>query len=67
LSTDIKTNTIIRFNKYGFVQPEQTNTHSDGSLNMIHASSSKGIEITNVDISNYWQKKLVGFGTYVKD
>jgi cell wall-associated NlpC family hydrolase len=34
---------------------------------MIHASSSKGIEITNVDTSNYWQKKLVGFGTYVKD
>jgi len=41
--------------------------NSDGSLDMIHASSSKGIEITNVSTSSYWQKKLVGFGTYVKE
>ena len=66
----LKTGDLIFYNNGG----ESTISHvgiaivnSDGSLHMIHASSSKGIEITNVDTSNYWQKKLVGFGTYVKD
>ncbi|HIP32668.1 MAG TPA: CHAP domain-containing protein [Crocinitomicaceae bacterium] len=34
-------------------------------LTMIHASSSKGIIITNVEQSTYWSKRLKGFGTYV--
>lgn len=67
---ELKTGDLIFYNNGG----ESTISHvgiaivnSDGSLNMIHASSSKGIEITNIDTSNYWKKKLVGFGTYVKD
>jgi peptidoglycan DL-endopeptidase CwlO len=35
-------------------------------LTMIHASSSKGIVITNIETSEYWLKRLYGFGTYVE-
>ncbi len=34
-------------------------------LVMIHASSSKGIIITEIEKSDYWLKRLSGFGTYV--
>lgn len=34
-------------------------------LVMIHSSSSKGIIVTNVSESEYWKKRLYGFGTYV--
>ncbi len=36
-----------------------------GPLIMIHASTSKGIMVTNIDESEYWSKRLAGFGTYV--
>jgi cell wall-associated NlpC family hydrolase len=34
-------------------------------LVMIHASSSKGIIITEIEKSDYWLKRINGFGTYV--
>ncbi len=34
-------------------------------LTMIHASSSKGIIITNLETSSYWKKRLDSFGTYL--
>jgi cell wall-associated NlpC family hydrolase len=34
-------------------------------LVMIHASTSKGIVITEIEKSDYWLKKLAGFGTFV--
>ena len=34
-------------------------------LMMIHSSSSKGVIITDVSQSDYWSKRLKGFGTYV--
>lgn len=34
-------------------------------LIMIHSSSSKGIIITEVEKSQYWMKRLHGYGTYV--
>lgn len=34
-------------------------------LMMIHASSSQGIVITDIEKSSYWSKRLVGFGTFV--
>lgn len=34
-------------------------------LVMIHASSSKGVVITEIEKSDYWLKRLYGFGTYV--
>lgn len=34
-------------------------------LTMIHSSSSKGIIITDITKSDYWTKRLHGFGTYV--
>lgn len=34
-------------------------------LLMIHASSSKGITITNVDDSKYWRGKIAGFSSYL--
>ena len=33
-------------------------------LVMIHASSSKGVVITEIEKSDYWLKRLYGFGTY---
>lgn len=35
-------------------------------LVMIHASTSKGIMVTNIEESEYWSKRLAGFGTYLK-
>ena len=34
-------------------------------LVMIHASSSQGIVITNIEESEYWLKRLYAFGTYI--
>jgi cell wall-associated NlpC family hydrolase len=34
-------------------------------LKMIHSSTSKGIVITDVETSDYWMKKLHGFGTFL--
>lgn len=39
----------------------------ENNLEMIHASTSIGISIVDVDKSAYWKKRLVGFGTYLKD
>lgn len=36
-------------------------------LTMIHSSSSKGIIITDITKSEYWTKRLYGFGTYVTE
>lgn len=36
------------------------------SLIMIHASSTKGIVITDVDKTDYWKKRIAGFGTFVE-
>lgn len=33
---------------------------------MIHASTSKGVIVTAIDESEYWKKRLAGFGTYLK-
>jgi hypothetical protein len=35
-------------------------------LVMIHSSSSKGVIITDVSKSDYWTKRLYGYGTYVE-
>jgi len=35
-------------------------------LVMIHASSSKGITITEIEKTDYWVKRLYGFGTFVE-
>jgi peptidoglycan DL-endopeptidase CwlO len=35
-------------------------------LQMIHASSSKGVIITDVSKSDYWMQRLVSFGTYFR-
>lgn len=33
---------------------------------MIHASTSKGIMLTEIDKSEYWSKRLAGYGTYLE-
>ena len=32
---------------------------------MIHASSSKGISIVEIESSNYWKPRIVGYGTFI--
>lgn len=39
-------------------------SNPDEPLKMIHASTSKGIVISEVENSEYWMKKLHGFGTF---
>ncbi|MEY3425146.1 MAG: hypothetical protein RL679_504, partial [Bacteroidota bacterium] len=34
-------------------------------LVMIHASSSKGVILTELEKSDYWMKRIYGFGTFV--
>ncbi len=34
-------------------------------LVMVHASSSKGVIVTEIEKSDYWMKRIRGFGTYV--
>lgn len=36
-------------------------------LQMIHASSSQGIIVTDIENSAYWEKRVFGFGTYVSE
>ncbi|MCH2233609.1 MAG: C40 family peptidase [Crocinitomicaceae bacterium] len=36
-------------------------------LSMVHASTSKGVIVTNVEKSTYWKPKLKSAGTYVED
>lgn len=33
---------------------------------MIHASTGKGVTITNITKTDYWKKRIKGFGTYIK-
>ncbi|MDD2982573.1 MAG: C40 family peptidase [Crocinitomicaceae bacterium] len=35
-------------------------------LTMIHSSTSKGIVITNIETTDYWSKRVAGFGTFIK-
>lgn len=37
---------------------------NDNSIQMIHASSSKGISIVDIYKSSYWSKRIDSFGTY---
>ncbi|MES2589124.1 MAG: C40 family peptidase [Bacteroidota bacterium] len=36
-------------------------------LTMIHSSSSKGVIITEIEKSAYWEKRVFGFGTFVTE
>ena len=38
-----------------------------GELAMIHASTSKGVIVTKIRSSSYWEPKLKGAGSYVED
>ncbi|MFT4603062.1 MAG: cell wall-associated NlpC family hydrolase [Arenicella sp.] len=35
------------------------------ALSMVHASTSKGVIVTNIETSTYWKPKLKGSGTYL--
>lgn len=39
----------------------------NGEITMIHASSSMGISIVNVDQSTYWNPRIIGYGRVIKD
>lgn len=40
---------------------------NNNSIQMIHASTSVGISIVDIYQSSYWQQRIVGFGTFLKD
>ena len=37
----------------------------NGSIQMIHSSTSLGISIVDIYSSNYWKQRIAGFGTYL--
>lgn len=39
--------------------------HLNGKITMIHASSSQGIVVTEITSSNYWNKRIHSFGTFI--
>lgn len=40
-------------------------SNGDDPLRMIHASTSKGVIVTDIDDSEYWVKRIHGFGSYL--
>lgn len=42
-------------------------SNKSDELSMVHASTSKGVIVTNVEKSTYWKPKLKSAGTYVED
>lgn len=40
---------------------------NNGSIQMIHASSSVGISIVDIYQSAYWKKRIAGFGTFLQN
>jgi len=38
----------------------------NGTLQMIHASSSLGISIVDINTSSYWKQRVAGFGSYLE-
>jgi hypothetical protein len=67
-ATDAKMGDLVFFSNGGEIthvgmlinEPGKTKT-------MIHASSSKGISIVEIESSEYWSKRLVGFGTFIRN
>ena len=41
-------------------------TNNDTTLEMIHASSSKGVIITDIKKSDYWKTRIYSFGSYLE-
>jgi hypothetical protein len=37
------------------------------TLQMVHASTSKGIQLIDILSSNYWNQRIAGFGSYIND
>lgn len=33
---------------------------------MIHASSSKGIQLISIEQSSYWKSRVVGYGSFIR-
>jgi peptidoglycan DL-endopeptidase CwlO len=40
--------------------------NKNGIITMIHASSSKGIVVTEINTSNYWNNRVHSYGTYLR-
>jgi peptidoglycan DL-endopeptidase CwlO len=40
--------------------------NKNGIVTMIHASSSKGIVVTEINTSNYWNNRVHSYGTYLR-
>jgi peptidoglycan DL-endopeptidase CwlO len=64
---DAQKGDLVFFNNGGGISHVGIITSDKGKpLTMIHASSSQGITITNLEKSTYWMKRLDSFGTFVK-
>lgn len=40
-------------------------SNENGNISMIHSSTSSGVIITNISLSDYWSKRLKAVGTYL--
>ncbi len=41
------------------------NVLDNGEVEMIHVSSSKGVQIININKSNYWSRRLIGYRSFL--
>jgi hypothetical protein len=63
---DVQTGDLVFFNNGSGVSHVGFVISKKGEpIVMIHSSSSKGIIITNIGQSEYWMKRLHGFGTFI--
>ena len=63
----IKKGDLIFFNNGGGVSHVGiVSANKNGEIEMVHASSSKGIIITDVTSSKYWSKRIHSYGTFLE-
>jgi cell wall-associated NlpC family hydrolase len=64
---DAKMGDLVFFSNGGEISHVGMLINEPGKVKtMIHASSSKGISIVEIESSEYWNKRLVGFGTFLE-
>ena len=64
--SDAKMGDLVFFSNGGDISHVGMLINEPGkSKKMIHASSSKGISIVEIENSDYWKQRLVGYGTFI--
>jgi hypothetical protein len=67
-ASDAKMGDLVFFSNGGEISHVGMLINEPGKTKtMIHASSSKGISIVEIENSDYWKKRIVGYGTFLEN